>query len=129
MIWFDVIYSMNVRRHSRYGKLKRIWFCFHAKEKEALCWMNTTNTATWRMYAFSIIVACLHFNDTHGLNGLIIINSIYNIDLNKMNNTNCYRFIIRCNYFGYLSNNLNTSLLQMAFIQILFLSWQKINGL
>ena len=98
------------------------------RKKEALCWMNTTNTATWRMYAFSIIVACLHFNDTHGLNGLIIINSIYNIDLNKMNNTNCYRFIIRCNYFGYLSNNLNTSLLQMVFIQILFLSWQKING-
>ena len=50
--------------------------------------MNTNNTATWRMYAFSIIVACLHFNDTHALNGLIIINNIYSIDLSKLNNTN-----------------------------------------
>ena len=50
--------------------------------------MNTTNTATWRMYAFSIIVACLRFNDTHGLNGLININNIYGIALSKMNNTN-----------------------------------------
>ena len=52
--------------------------------------MNTTNTATWRMYAFSIIVACLHFNDTHGLNGLIIMNKIYRIDLSKMNKTQLF---------------------------------------
>ena len=89
------------------------------RKKEALCWMNKNNTATWRMYAFSIIVACLHFNDTHDLNGLIIINNIYSIDLSKMNNTN---------YFGYLNNKLNKSWLQMVFIQILFLGWQKING-
>ena len=101
------------------------------RKKEAMCWMNTNNTATWRMYAFSIIVACLHFNDTHGLNGLIIINSIYSIDLSKIamlqNVCTCYLFIIRWNYFGYLSNDLNKSLLQMVFIQILFLGWQKIN--
>ena len=66
------------------------------RKKEALCWMNTTNTAIWRMYAFSTIVACLHFNDTHGLNGLIIINNIYSTASSKMNNTN-YIFIIRCN--------------------------------
>ena len=94
------------------------------RKKEALCWMNTTNTATWRMYAFSIIVACLHFNDTHALNGLISINNIYS----TASSNSCYRFIIRCNYFGYLSNKLNTSLLQMVFIQILFFGWQEING-
>ena len=43
------------------------------------------------MYAFSIIVACLHFNDTHGLNGLIIINNIYSTALSNINTTN--RFI------------------------------------
>ena len=95
------------------------------RKKEALlCWMNRNNIATWRMYAFSIIVACLHFNDTHALNGLIIINNIYG----TASSYSCYIFIIRCNYFGCLSNNLNTSLLQMVYIQILFLSWQKING-
>ena len=94
-------------------------------KKEAMCWMNTNNTATWRMYAFSIIVACLHFNDTHALNGLIIIKNIYSTASSKINNTN--RFI-RCKHFVYLSSNLNTLLLQMAFIQILFLGWQKING-
>lgn len=98
------------------------------RKKEAMCWMNTNNTATWRMYAFSIIVACLHFNDTHALNGLIIINNIYSTSLSKMNNNihtthallqnvgTSNIFIIRCNYFGYPSNNLNTSLLQMVFI-------------
>ena len=95
------------------------------RKKEAMCWMNTNNTATWRMYAFSIIVACLHFNDTHALNGLIIIKNIYSTASSKINNTN--RFIIRCKHFVYLSSNLNTLLLQMAFIQILFLGWQKIN--
>ena len=92
------------------------------RKKEALCWMNTTNTATWRMYAFSIIVSCLHFNATHALNGLISIQNIYSTA------SSCYIFIIRCNYFGYLSNKLNTLLLQMVFIQILFFGWQEING-
>ena len=94
------------------------------RKKEAMCWMNTNNTATWRMYAFSIIVACLHFNDTHALNGLISIQNIYS----TASSHSCYIFIIRCNYFGYLSNKLNTSLLQMVFIQILFFGWQEING-
>ena len=84
------------------------------RKKEAMCWMNTNNTATWRMYAFSIIVACLHFNDTHALNGLIIINNIYSTSSSNVDKP--YIFIIRCNYFGYPSNNLNTSLLQMVFI-------------
>ena len=56
--------------------------------------MNRNNTATWRMYAFSIIVACLHFNDTHGLNGLIIINNIYSTASSKINTTNPLKLLI-----------------------------------
>ena len=93
------------------------------RKKEALCWMNTTNTATWRMYAFSIIVACLHFNDTHGLNGLIIINNIYSIDLIWV------KWIIRIVlHANYLLLDATILSIQMVFIQILFLGWQKING-
>ena len=93
------------------------------RKKEAMCWMNRNNTATWRMYAFSIIVACLHFNDTHGLNGLIIINNIYSIDLIWV------KWIIRIVlHANYLLLDATILSIQMVFIQILFLGWQKING-
>ena len=56
------------------------------------------------MYAASITVACLHFIDAHALNVLIIIKDIDSTDSSHA------KYIIRCNYFVHLSNNLNTSI-------------------